>query len=330
MPRTVVLPLLAALTSLCCLLCGTPAGAAQGLADPEARLVWGIKLYRSGSMREGFDEIEAAAKELADLPAARMTYGVVALRSGNFRSAESTFTSILGADTVALIASGEATIGDIGRSIDKEALLGVAVCRGELGAPRESDRLFRAFIDLAGPTSRDAGRAYMLSARMYEHSGVTWGDPEAAEARAAAVAPDLTAREVLPPFPDLAVVDELEPYTRAIVPAARDAARADTLASLPRLLCRTAPTPIEGSPLLPPNVLVRAELLVTENGTVDEVLPAFEADPGEDAWRSALEAASAFVFEPAIDASGSPVPLWILRDVAVPRIPVAVGEPSSE
>lgn len=314
---------LACSAALLLVLPGASAQRARAATDEretaEAALVRGLELYRSGEMRTGLETIRAAASRLRELPAASSLYAVVALRSGNFREAERLFTGILGGSTAAGLASGETTARTLGRAVDREALLGLAVCRGELGALREADRLFRAFIDLSGPTSRDAARAYSLMAGLYETAGISWGDPDAARASSSAIAPDLAPREVLPPFPDPANDESLEPYTRAIEPAAGQTVRVDSLSSLPRLIRWSRPAPIQGSPLLPPNVVVRVELLVTEDGLVDSMRPAWEADPGDEASESAESAAASYLFEPALDLSGSPVSLWILRDIAVPR-----------
>lgn len=291
----------------------------DGMETPEAALVRGVGLYRSGEMRTGLETIRTAASRLGELPAASSLYAVVALRSGNFEEAERLFAGILGDSTAAGLASGETTAATLGRAVDREAILGLAVCRGELGALREADRLFRAFIDLSGPASRDAARAYSLMAGLYEASGVSWGDPAAARARSSAIAPDLSPREVLPPFPDPSDEERLEPYARAIEPAAGQAGLVDSLASLPRLIRWSRPEPIEGSPRLASNVVVRLEILVAEDGSVASTRPAWSADPGDDAFESANAAAMSYIFEPALDLSGSPAALWILRDVAVPR-----------
>ncbi|MCK4409209.1 MAG: hypothetical protein KAW67_03945, partial [Candidatus Eisenbacteria sp.] len=191
---------------------------ADALGDPsvEALLARGIAHSAGSEMRAGLDELRAAVRREPGYTLARRSLAIALLRAGRFGEAEAEFAATLGKEHALELSSGRLSSADLPGSTDADALLGLATSVQTQGRAREAERLYRAYADLVGPMSRDAGRAYFRLHELATDSGVQWLDADAELAKALAVDPNIRSATLLPAFTDPSTHPELEPYLRPI------------------------------------------------------------------------------------------------------------------
>ncbi len=285
--------------------------AADAPGDPsvEAFLARGITRSTGSEMRAGLGDLRSAVRLEPEHALARKSLAIALLRAGRFGEAEAEFTVVLGEERTLALSSGRLSSADLPGSTDADALLGLATSVQLQGRAREAERLYRAYADLAGPMSKEAGRAYFRLHELAIESGVEWLDAEAELAKALAVDPDIRSAALLPAFTDPTTHPELEPYLR---PIELSASRVDTTVeydALP-LLSRWA-TPADTSEMLLALAegRLRVEILVGADGLPDEVIP---GTPVTDEDLAPLTSAvGAWRFTPA-RAAGEDTPAWIL------------------
>ncbi len=295
-----------------------------GGATPEALLVHGVAGYEGGEMRQSLLDLEEVVKLRPGWILAERVLAYMEIRAGRFEEAGRTLEKLIGPELTEALETGKTTGRGAAAAVDPEDVLGLAIVRGQTGAYRESDLLYRAFADMVGETTPEAARAYRRLADMYERSGVDWGDASVERARAIATDPDVESASTLPRFPDLSQYPELEPYTREVVEAPGREQPLEEYDRLPRL-AEWEETTESGEEALAPRT-VPMELLVGESGLVSEAhVP--EGTEVSSAQAAALaRAAGRLVFEPALS-SGLPAEVWILFGV---DMPVAAGADSLE
>ncbi len=305
-----------------------PASSGTITASAEARLVSALSLFESRHGAEAIGELREVVTSYPDWTTARLALASALLRRGVFEEAESLYVGVLGGGTVGEIESGTGTPVDLPPGV-LDAVLGLAICRDELGAVRSADRLYRAYADRMGVASPAAARAYYRLAEMLERSGVPWGDPSAERARALALDPDVESSDTLPPLPDAATDSLTEPYTRTVeivgpeldpgdlLPVSTDSLALDLVA--PVLLRYVEPRPVAavGDSVARGVEMLAVELLVGTDGSVDDVL--FGECDGVDCRTlvAVTFAASQWGFA-AATLGGEPVPARI-------RFPVPLG-----
>ena len=229
------------------LFAGSAGGAATEADGPtrEALVAHGIRYFQERAMTEGLSRLEEAVAIAPDWQPARRALAFALLRGGRFERAAEELIGILGADLVGTIEAGEVSGRRLPEGIDAEAVLGLAIVRGETGDYVAADRLYRSYADLVGPTAPAAAGAFWRLADVYETSKVEWGDPSAERAKALALDPDVALRTILPSFPDPASTPELEPYARPIEAASGREHPPDGYDSLPLLIRWKPPAGID-------------------------------------------------------------------------------------
>ncbi|MFH1690832.1 MAG: hypothetical protein ABIE42_11470 [Candidatus Eisenbacteria bacterium] len=287
-------------------------GQASGLpGDPsvEALLARGIVHSAGSEMRAGLDELRAAVRLEPGHALARGALAVALLRGGRFGEAEAEFAVAVGEERARALASGRASSADLPGSVDADALLGLATSVQLQGRTREADRLYRAYADVVGPMSENAGRAYFRLHELATDSGVEWLDAEAELAKALAVDPNVRTAMLLPGFPDPRTHPELEPYVR---PIELSASRADTAVeydTLPLLSRWVAPADTSEALVALGEGKLRLEILVNADGLPVEVVPITAVTDEE--LTPVTNAVGAWRFTPA-RAEGADAPAWIL------------------
>lgn len=285
--------------------------AADAPGDPsvEAFLARGISRSTGSEMRAGLADLRSAVRLEPEHTLARKTLAIALLRAGRFGEAEAEFTAGLGEERTLALSSGRVSSADLSGSIDADALLGLATSVQLQGRAREAERLYRAYADLAGALSKDAGRAYFRLHELATESGVEWLDAEAELAKALAVDPDIRSAALLPAFIDPTTRPELEPYLR---PIELSGSRADSTVeydTLPLLSRWTAPADTSEMLLALAEGKLQLEILVGADGFPDEVIP---VTPVTDEDLTPLTSAvGAWRFTPA-RAAGENAPAWIL------------------
>ena len=301
------------------LFASSPGGAVSGSGGPtrEALVTHGIKHFQERAMKQGLLELEEAVAVAPDWRPARRALAFALLRGGVFERAAEELIGILGTGLVGAIEAGEISGSRLPEGVDAEAVLGLAIVRSETEDYVAADRLYRSYADLVGPTAPAAAGAFWRLADVYETSEVEWGDPSAERAKALALDPDVALRIILPAFPDPASTPELEPYARPIEAASGREHPPDGYDSLPMLIRWKAPAGIDvASPSLFQR-MAEAEILVDENGSVQEIVLPPEALEGNARGEAVAAAAAEWTFRPAV-AEGAPVAAWISLSVDVP------------
>jgi tetratricopeptide (TPR) repeat protein len=265
--------------------------------------------FAGSEMRAGLADLGSAVRLEPEHTLARQTLAIALLRAGRFSEAEAEFTVGLGQECTLALSSGRLSSADLSDSTDADALLGLATSVQLQGRAREAERLYRAYADLVGALSKDAGRAYFRLHELATESGVEWLDSEAELAKALAVDPDIRSAVLLPTFTDPTIHPELEPYVR---PIELSESRADTTVeydTLPLLSRWTAPADTSETLLALAEGRLRVEILVGADGFPDEVIP---VTPVTDEDLTPLTSAvGAWRFTPA-RAAGVDAPAWIL------------------
>ena len=320
-PKATLLTAVAALVAAA-VLTGTPApadasiGGSEAAVGPsaEALLVWGQQDWNSRKMREGLAELELSQATRPDWPLASRALGVALLRAGMPGRAEAAFARAMGESSARALALGTLSPSELPADTDPETVMGLAVSAQLLGRPREAERLYRAFADLVGPMTAEAGRAYARLTEVFEELGDdSWGDGEAELARAYAVDPSVDSALLLPRFPDPTAFGELEPYTRSIqvVPSPYDSL--PELDSPPRLARWSAPSDTSELGRAVAEGTMPIEMLLTAEGEpleVSFISPDEEADATPAPEAPAAEASgdqAATETEQSADTSGDQV-----------------------
>jgi len=285
------------------------AGNASGDPSLEALLARGISRSTGSEMRAGLADLRSSVRLEPGHTLARKSLAIALLRAGRFGEAEAEFTAGLGGERTRALSSGRLSSADLSDSIDADALLGLATSLQLQGRAREAERLYRAYADLVGALSKDAGRAYFRLHELATESGVEWLDAEAELAKALAVDPDIRSAALLPAFIDPTAHPELEPYLR---PIELSGSRADTAVeydTLPLLSRWAAPADTSEMLLALAEGKLRVEILVGADGFPEEVIP---VTPVTDEDLTPLTSAvGAWRFTPA-RAAGVDAPAWIL------------------
>ena len=274
----------------------------------EALLARGITRVTGSDMRAGLDDLRSAVRLEPGHTLARHTLAVALLRAGRFGEAETEFTTDVGKERALALSSGRLSSEDVSDSIDMDALLGLATSVQFQGRTREAERLYRAYADLAGSMSKDAGRAYLRLHELATDSGVEWLDAEAELAKAIAVDPDIQSAMLLPTFTDPTTHPELEPYLR---PIELSESRADTAVeydTLPLLSRWAAPADTSETLLALAEGRLKLEILVGANGLPGEVIPVTPV--ADEDLIPLTSAVGAWRFTPA-RAAGVNAPAWI-------------------
>jgi len=279
--------------------------------DPtvEAFLARGISRSTGSEMRAGLADLRSAVRLEPGHILARKSLAIALLRAGRFREAEAEFTAGLGGERTRALSSGQLSSAELSDSIDASALLGLATSVQLQGRAREAERLYRAYADLVGALSKDAGRAYFRLHELATESGVEWLDAEAELAKALAVDPDIRSAALLPAFIDPTTHPELEPYLR---PIELSASRADTAVeydTLPLLSRWAAPADTSEMLLALAEGKLQLEILVGADGFPDEVIPVMPVT--DEDLTPLTSAVGAWRFTPA-RAAGVDAPAWIL------------------
>ena len=260
-------------------------------------------------MRAGLDELRSAARSEPGDALVRRTLAIALLRAGRFGEAEAGFAVALGEERALALSSGRLSSADLLRPTDADALLGLATSVQLQGRAREAERLYRAYADLMGPMSKEAGRAYFRLHELATDSGVQWLDPEAELAKALAVDPNIRSASLLPAFPDPRTHPALEPYVR---PIELSGSRADTALeydTLPLLSRWVAPADTSEALRALAEGTLRVEILVGANGSPDEVVPVTPV--AEEELTPLTSAVGAWWFTPA-RVAGENAPAWII------------------
>ncbi len=314
---------LAAALSISAALCLSPSRAsAQGTEPaggmtPEALVVYGVRGMDGRDMREGLADLERAVQLRPGWKLAERAYAYALVRFGRFREAGRILVTLIGPELAAALEKGEATGSGAAGVVDPEDVMALAIVRGETGAYRESDLLYRAYADIVGETTPDAARAYRRLADMYEASGVPWGDASVEAARALATDPAIESVSTLPRYPDLTSEPGFAPYLRQVSPAGDHEPPEGGFDRLPRLA--EWPPPGESPAAVRSGKTAEVELLVGEQGRV------IEASVPEDAGLTSTQAAAVenaaagLRFEPALS-GGLPAEAWILFEMDVPAV----------
>lgn len=282
---------------------------APGDPSVEAFLARGITRFKGSEMRAGLADLRSAVRLEPAHALARKSLAIALLRAGRFGEAEAEFTVGLGEERTLALSSGRLSSADLSDSTDADVLLGLATSVQFQERAREAERLYRAYADLTGAMSKDAGRAYLRLHELATESGVEWLDAEAELAKALAVDPDIRSAMLLPAFTDPRTHPELEPYLR---PIELSGSRADTAVeydTLPLLSRWAAPADTSETLLALAEGKLRVEILVGADGFPDEVIP---VTPVTDEDLTPLTSAvGAWRFTPA-RAAGEDAPAWIL------------------
>ena len=282
---------------------------APGGPSVEALLARGIAHSAGSEMRAGLEELRAAVRREPGHTLARRSLAIALLRAGQFGEAEAEFAATLGERRALGLSSGRLSSADLPDSTDTDILLGLATSVQTQGRAREAERLYRAYAELVGPMSRDAGRAYFRLHELATDTGVEWLDADAELAKALAVDPDIRSATLLPAFTDPRTHPELEPYLR---PIELSGSRVDTTVeydTLPLLSRWAAPADTSETLLALAEGKLRVEILVGADGFPDEVIP---VTPVTDEDLTPLTSAvGAWRFTPA-RAAGEDAPAWIL------------------
>ncbi len=299
---------------------GRATGAAE---DPsvEALLTRGISRLTGSEMRAGLADLRSAVRLEPEHTLARKSLAIALLRAGRFGEAEAEFTTGLGEELTLALSSGVLSSADLSDPIDADALLGLATSVQLQGRAREAERLYRAYADLVGALSKDAGRAYFRLHELATESGVEWLDAEAELAKALAVDPNIRSTALLPAFTDPTTHPELEPYLR---PIELSASRADTSVeydTLPLLSRWVAPADTSEMLVALAEGKLQLEILVGADGSPNEVIPV--APVTDEDLTPLASAVGAWRFTPA-SAAGVNAPAWILFGRA------AEGEPDAQ
>ncbi len=292
----------------------------------EAFLARGISRFAGSEMRAGLADLHSAVHLGPEHTLARKSLAIALLRAGRFDEAESEFTATLGEERTVALSSGQLSSVDLPDSIDADALLGLATSVQLQGRAREAERLYRAYADLVGALSKEAGRAYFRLHELAVESGVEWLDAEAELAKALAVDPDIRSAALLPAFIDPTTHPELEPYLR---PIELSGSRADTTIeydTLPLLSSWAAPADTSEMLLALAEGNLRVEILVGADGFPDEVIPVTPVT--DEDLMPLTSAVGAWRFTPARSA-GVDAPAWILFGKADEGEP-DVQEPSDQ
>ncbi len=325
---------------------GSAAANSDARPTAEALLVRGVRGFEGSDMRVGLRSLEEALRLRPGWPLARTSVAAAVLRSGQFGRARSEYSALLGEAEARALASGDLAASELPPATDADVLFGLAVSYHFLGNHREAERLYRAYADLVGPTSREAGRAYARLAEMIRAEDIAWGDADAEEAKALAVDPRIASAPLVPDFPVLEEHAELIPYLRPIELAPGRAQSPDAYESLP-VLARWEPTVEEtvagagaaedtaatedstavadsttAADSAPVPGYLTIEILVDTDG-----LPSELAAPGEDGTPDDLatefEAVRTWRFDPAVASSGVDTLAWIAFEIDVLRTPGA-------
>ena len=284
-------------------------------ADPpggpsvEALLARGIAHSVGSEMRTGLDELRSAARSEPGHTLVRRTLAIALLRAGRFGEAEAEFAVALGEERALALSSGRLSSAELQPSTDADALLGLATSVQLQGRAREAERLYRAYADLVGPMSKEAGRAYFRLHELATDSGAEWLDPEAELAKALAVDPNIRSASLLPAFTDPRTHPALEPYVR---PIELSGSRADTALeydTLPLLSRWVAPADTSEALLALAEGTLRVEILVRADGSPDEVVPVTPV--AEEELTPLASAVGAWWFTPA-RVAGENAPAWII------------------
>ncbi len=282
---------------------------APGDPSVEAFLARGITRFTGSEMRAGLADLRSAVRLEPEHTLARKSLAIALLRTGQFAEAEAEFTVGLGEERTLALSSGRLSSADLSDSTDADALLGLATSLQFQERAREAERLYRAYADLVGAMSKDAGRAYFRLHELATESGVEWLDAEAELAKALAVDPDVRSATLLPAFTDPTTHPELEPYLR---PIELSGSRVDTAVeydTLPLLSRWAAPADTSETLLALAEGKLRVEILVGADGFPDEVIP---VTPVADEDLTPLtDVVGAWRFTPA-SAAGEDAPAWIL------------------
>ncbi len=282
---------------------------APGNPSVEAFLARGITRSTASDMRAGLADLRSAVRLEPEHTLARKSLAIALLRLGRFGEAEAEFTVGVGEERTLALSSGRLSSADLSDSTDADALLGLATSVQFQERAREAERLYRAYADLVGAMSKDAGRAYFRLHELATESGVEWLDAEAELAKALAVDPNIRSGMLLPAFTDPRTHPELEPYLR---PIELSGSRADTTVeydTLPLLSRWVAPADTSETLLALAEGKLQLEILVGADGFPDEVIP---ATPVTDEDVTPLTSAvGAWRFTPA-RAAGEDAPAWIL------------------
>jgi hypothetical protein len=282
----------------------------------EALIAWGIAHSAGSEMRRGLEELRAAARLAPDSELARRSLGVGLLRSGRFAEAEEEFAAVVGGGLAGAIASGTMSPADVPDAVDPDALLGLAATVHYQERPRQAERLYRAYAELVGPMSKDAGRAYYRLHELAAGSDVLWIDADAELAKALAVDPDVRTAQLLPVFPDPGAHPDLEPYLRPVELSESRADTAVTYDKLPALSRWTAPADTTEALAALAEGELRLEMLVGADGRPVEVVPVTTV--AEEELGLLEEAVSHWRFAPA-EVDGVDAPAWILFGEAEPE-----------
>ena len=285
--------------------------AADAPGDPsvEALLARGIAHSAGSEMHAGLEELRAAVRREPGHALAHRSLAIALLRAGQFGEAEEEFAATLGERRALALSSGRLSSADLPDSTDTDILLGLATSVQTQGRAREAERLYRAYAELVGPMSKDAGRAYFRLHELATDTGVEWLDADAELAKALAVDPDIRSATLLPTFTDPKTHPELEPYLR---PIELSASRADTALeydTLPLLSRWVAPADTSETLLSLAEGKLQLEILVGADGSPDEVVPV--APIAEEDLVPLTNAVGAWWFTPA-RAAGENAPAWIL------------------
>jgi tetratricopeptide (TPR) repeat protein len=295
------------------LLSGPPAAVGETSPEPglsvEALVARGIVHSGGADMRLGLEELRAAVELAPGHALARHSLALALLRAGLFDEAEDAFSGAVGRRRSDALASGELSASDLGDAVAPDALLGLATAVQFQGRTREADRLLRAYAELVGPMTKDAGRAYLRLHELAVESGAAWLDADAELAKALAVDPDVGTAGLLPSFADPAADPALEPYLRPIALAPARADSALDLESLPALALWVAPPDTSEALEALGAGRLRVEMLIDEHGVPAEIVTPSVIDESESA--DLVSAASAWRFTPA-KAAGESVPAWIV------------------
>ena len=300
---------LAAVAALAVAGAGSPADAIEGVS-PDALLARGIAHFGGSEMRLGLDELREAANSRPDHPLTRSSLAIALLRAGLFEEAEREFSRTLGEGLAGALAEGRVSHDAVRTDVDPETVLGLATAvHLQGGRPRQAERLYRAYAELVGPLSREAGTAYKRLSELADTEKVDWLDADAELAKAEAVEPHLASLEMLPGFVDPHSIPELEPYVR---PIELSPARVDTsleLTELPALSRWAVPGDTTASLVAVAEGALQLEILVGADGAAVEV--GSVPDIGAADLEPVRSAAALWRFSPAVS-DGEPLEAWIL------------------